>query len=103
MLGRSDLLRSQRAPVDSQPAYLTFTLLAPRPAELAGELLQRGVDSMRHYMQNCARLERVAQAFPATEVVEREHLHLPAYAGLRSEEMERVARVVLDFVRNSIA
>jgi len=80
--------------------YMLVTALMPRMEEVAGRLLQIGVDTKHHYMRDCSRLLDGAEPFPRAVQAEREVLHLPAYPELSDSQIDvvadRVSRVVTE-------
>jgi dTDP-4-amino-4,6-dideoxygalactose transaminase len=61
-------------------------------------LLQDGIDTKHHYMRDCSRMLENGESCPNSARAEREVLHLPAYPGLSTAQIERVADKTLQTV-----
>ena len=78
--------------------YMLVTALIPKLSEVAGRLLQLGVDTKHHYMRDCTSIGDGGGSFPRAARAEREVLHLPAYPELSSSQIDWIA----DRVRTAV-
>lgn len=83
---------------DVRPNYMLTTALFPNMHEMAKRLLKLGVDSKHHYMRDCTFLLEDRGDFPNAAKADREILHLPAFPGLSSGQIDRVAEAVLQAI-----
>jgi dTDP-4-amino-4,6-dideoxygalactose transaminase len=89
----------------AQHVFNQFVVRSPERAQLAERLRAAGVETARYYplpihLQDvCQSLGYRRGDFPETERACEEALALPIYPGLRSEQLEHVARALAAFLR----
>ena len=96
-------LRLPTVPPGSEPVWHLFVVRTAEPAALAHFLLERGIETGRHYPQPVhltgayAHLGDRPGAFPVAEALAREALSLPLFPGITDHELETVAAAVSEY------
>jgi dTDP-4-amino-4,6-dideoxygalactose transaminase len=92
-----------RVPAGSEPVWHLYVIRTKEPAALAAFLADRGIATGRHYpepphLTDAYRyLGHGPGSFPAAEAISRECLSLPMFAGISTEQLERVASAVASY------
>jgi dTDP-4-amino-4,6-dideoxygalactose transaminase len=96
-------LRVPAVPAGSEPVWHLFVVRTSDPERLGEHLVERGIQSSRHYplpvhlTKAYAYLGHTNGTFPVAESLARECLSLPMFPGLREEEVDRVVVAVKEF------
>ena len=99
----SEICALPPVPAGSEPVWHLFVLRTAEPEGLGEHLVERGIQSGRHYPLPVHRTEAYAYlghakgAFPVAEALARECLSLPMFPGMREDEVERVVAAVKEF------
>jgi dTDP-3-amino-3,4,6-trideoxy-alpha-D-glucose transaminase len=88
-------------PAESDPVWHLFVIRTSSPTELAEHLLERGIQTGRHYQVPAAISEAYAGygfgGFEVAERVARECLSLPLFPGMTEAQLELAVEAVIDF------
>jgi len=90
-------------PAGSQPVWHLYVIRTAAPAELARFLAARGIATGRHYPEPphladaYRHLGHASASFAVAEAISRECLSLPMFAGITSEQLERVVDAIVSY------